>query len=94
MQNIPKNNSIALLHSIVGIAKSFDLKVIAEGVETEEQLKVLDAISCDELQGYLFSRPIPGKQLEQGLLSGLFSPIPGKFFPRTTTHDATDHPHR
>ncbi len=75
VQNISKNNnSIALLHSIVGIAKSFDLKVIAEGVETEEQLKVLDAISCDELQGYLFSRPIPGKQLEQGLLSGHFSP--------------------
>ncbi len=73
VQNISEeNNSIALLHSIVGIAKSFELKVIAEGVETVEQLAVLDAIACDELQGYLFSRPIPGKQLEQGLRSGQF----------------------
>lgn len=75
VQNISqKKNSIALLHSIVGIAKSFELKVIAEGVETEEQLQVLDAIDCDELQGYLFSRPIPGKQLEQGLRTGQFAP--------------------
>lgn len=75
VQNISEaNSSIALLHSIVGIAKSFDLKVIAEGVETEEQLQVLDAIACDELQGYLFSHPIPGKQLEQGLRSGHFGP--------------------
>ncbi|MGE4559026.1 MAG: putative bifunctional diguanylate cyclase/phosphodiesterase [Desulfobulbus sp.] len=73
VQNISEhNNSVSLLHSIVGIAKSFDLKVIAEGVETEEQLQVLDSIRCDELQGYLFSRPIPGEQLEQYLLTGTF----------------------
>jgi EAL domain-containing protein (putative c-di-GMP-specific phosphodiesterase class I) len=73
VQNISAtNNSISLLHAIVGIAKSFDLKVIAEGVETEEQLRVLDAIACDELQGYLFSRPVPKAQLEQGLRNGTF----------------------
>ena len=71
VQNIStEGNSIALLHSIVGIAKSFDLKVIAEGVETEEQLRVLDAIHCDELQGYLFSRPVPQEALERGLRDG------------------------
>jgi len=74
VQNIStEGNSIALLHSIVGIAKSFDLKVIAEGVETEEQLRVLDAIHCDELQGYLFSRPIPQEALERGLRHGFFA---------------------
>jgi diguanylate cyclase (GGDEF)-like protein len=73
VQNISKtDNSISLLHSIVGIAKSFDLKVIAEGVETEDQLRVLDAIECDELQGYLFSRPITREALEQGLRTGVF----------------------
>ena len=73
VQNISGNaNSVSLLHSIVGIAKSFDLKVIAEGVETEEQLQVLDAIHCDELQGYLFSRPVTREQLEQGLRTGTF----------------------
>nr|WP_321466695.1 EAL domain-containing protein [uncultured Desulfobulbus sp.] len=73
VQNISgHNNSVSLLQSIVGIAKSFDLKVIAEGVETEEQLKVLDAIACDELQGYLFSRPITREEFEQGLRTGSF----------------------
>jgi diguanylate cyclase (GGDEF)-like protein len=77
VQNIsPHNNSISLLHSIVGIAKSFDLKVIAEGVETEEQLRILDTIQCDEMQGYLFSRPIPKEQLEHGLRAGTFAVPP------------------
>jgi diguanylate cyclase (GGDEF)-like protein len=71
VQNISaEGNSISLLHSIIGIAKSFNLKVIAEGVETEEQLRVLDAIHCDELQGYLFSRPVTREVLEQGLRDG------------------------
>jgi len=73
VQNISKkNNAVALLHSIIGIAKSFNLKVIAEGVETAEQLQVLDAIECNELQGYLFSRPITRDQLEHGLRTGSF----------------------
>ncbi|MDD2463022.1 MAG: EAL domain-containing protein [Desulfobulbus sp.] len=73
VQNISaQNSSVSLLHSIVGIAKSFNLKVIAEGVETAEQLQVLDEIKCDELQGYLFSRPVTRDQLEQGLQTGVF----------------------
>lgn len=75
VQNISlKKNSVSLLNSIVGIAKSFELKVIAEGVETQEQLEVLDSIECDELQGYLFSRPMTKEQLEDGLRSGNFDP--------------------
>ena len=74
VQNISTlDNSVSLLNSIVGIAKSFNLKVIAEGVETQEQLNVLNSIDCDELQGYLFSRPICKEQFEQGLRSGSFS---------------------
>nr|WP_320011775.1 EAL domain-containing protein [uncultured Desulfobulbus sp.] len=74
VQNISAlDNSVSLLNSIVGIAKSFNLKVIAEGVETQEQLNVLNSIDCDELQGYLFSRPICKEQFEQGLRSGSFS---------------------
>ena len=44
---------------------SFNLKVIAEGVETEGQRTALRKMNCDELQGYLFSKPVPGYKLEE-----------------------------
>lgn len=53
------DNGLTLLRSIVEIAKSFKLKVVAEGVETEEQKEALQRMNCDELQGYLFGRPLP-----------------------------------
>jgi diguanylate cyclase (GGDEF)-like protein len=63
------NNGTTLLRSIVGIAKSFQLKVVAEGVETEEQRAELGKMACDELQGYLLSRPVPAEQVEKQLFS-------------------------
>ncbi|RAU21540.1 GGDEF domain-containing protein [Paramagnetospirillum kuznetsovii] len=48
-----------LVETIVAMANGLGLKVIAEGVETSEQLAHLDAINCDIAQGYLFSRPVP-----------------------------------
>lgn len=65
------SNGRALLHSIIGIAKSFDLKVVAEGVETEDQRIALNTMGCDEFQGFLFSRPVSSEKLEQRLLSDL-----------------------
>ncbi len=66
VQNIDvTENGLSLLHSIVDIAKSFNLKVIAEGVETEGQKTALRRMNCDELQGYLFSRPVPVYKLEE-----------------------------
>jgi EAL domain-containing protein (putative c-di-GMP-specific phosphodiesterase class I) len=49
----------AIVHSILSLAGSLELKVVAEGVETPEQADMLRSLSCDELQGYLFSRPLP-----------------------------------
>ena len=48
----------ALTSAIVALARRLDQRVVAEGVETEEQARVLTALGCDELQGYLFSRPL------------------------------------
>ena len=62
-------NGHALLQSIIGIAKSFNLKVVAEGVETEQQRVALGAMECDELQGFLLSRPVPREKLEERLLA-------------------------
>lgn len=52
-------NTMTLVSTIVSLAHSLDLKVVAEGVETEEQAAVLRKIQCDEMQGYLYSKPLP-----------------------------------
>jgi diguanylate cyclase (GGDEF)-like protein len=53
----------AITIAIINMAKNLNLKVIAEGVETEAQLEFLRAHRCDELQGYFFSRPLPPAEL-------------------------------
>src|SRR2546425_2934204 len=55
----------AIIMAIVTLAQNLSLKVIAEGVETEEQLTLLRRLGCDEIQGYLFSKPLPPEALEQ-----------------------------
>lgn len=65
MQNIDKEGSnSSLLPSIVAIAKSFNLNVVAEGVETEKQCAALRTMECDELQGFFFSKPLPHNEIE------------------------------
>jgi EAL domain-containing protein (putative c-di-GMP-specific phosphodiesterase class I) len=48
-----------IVHSIVGIARSFDVHLVAEGVETLEQAAALRDLGCERAQGYLFGRPVP-----------------------------------
>ncbi len=54
----------AITLAIIAMAHSLKLKVIAEGVETREQLEFLRANGCDEMQGYYLSRPLPPAELE------------------------------
>jgi diguanylate cyclase (GGDEF)-like protein/PAS domain S-box-containing protein len=54
----------AIVSSIVSLAHNLRLKTIAEGVETEEQLKILHMLRCDMVQGYYFSKPVPAGTVE------------------------------
>jgi diguanylate cyclase len=56
--------SAILVHSIVHLGRALGLTVTAEGVETEEQHRFLQAVGCHELQGYLFSRPVPAHEID------------------------------
>jgi EAL domain-containing protein (putative c-di-GMP-specific phosphodiesterase class I) len=48
-----------IVKAVMGIAESLKMRVIAEGVETEEELALLTALGCDEIQGYFISKPVP-----------------------------------
>jgi diguanylate cyclase (GGDEF)-like protein/PAS domain S-box-containing protein len=60
-------NDAAITVSIISLGHNLKLKVIAEGVETQEQLAYLRNHGCDEVQGYLFSRPVPAAEFESRL---------------------------
>jgi EAL domain-containing protein (putative c-di-GMP-specific phosphodiesterase class I) len=59
--------SMTLVSTIISLAHALDLKVIAEGVESQEQAKLLRLLKCGEMQGFLFSKPLPAGEVEEFL---------------------------
>jgi EAL domain-containing protein (putative c-di-GMP-specific phosphodiesterase class I) len=64
----------AIVTAVIGMAQGLKLRVIAEGVETREELEFLQAHHCDAAQGYYFSRPISAKQFAKLLKTGIPEP--------------------
>ena len=63
--HMPKGpEQMAIVSTIISLARAFNLKVVAEGVETEEQSNLLRLLHCDEGQGYLYGYPLPPADLE------------------------------
>ncbi|MEE8166241.1 MAG: EAL domain-containing protein [Myxococcota bacterium] len=59
VRDLAKDSDAAIAKAIIVLGHTLSLKVIAEGVEEPKQLDLLQALGCDEVQGYLFSRPLP-----------------------------------
>ncbi len=58
-------NDKAVAAAVISLGRTLNLRVIAEGVETEAQAAFLRDINCDEMQGYLFSKPVPAQAIEE-----------------------------
>ena len=84
MQSNQLGNQRKILNFIVGMAEWMDLSVIAEGVETEEQLKMLQEIGCNYVQGYYFAKPMPEDEYRALLFKSEVAPFsPNRSLRRT-----------
>lgn len=62
-----KSGNTAIIRTIIDLSKNMGLDLIAEGVETEEQLEFLRKQKCDEVQGYIYSKPLPALEVKKWL---------------------------
>jgi EAL domain-containing protein (putative c-di-GMP-specific phosphodiesterase class I) len=65
-----KAENTSIVSAILSLARALNLRAVAEGVETEDQAELLRLLLCDEMQGYLFSPPVPMDKLEILLRGG------------------------
>jgi EAL domain-containing protein (putative c-di-GMP-specific phosphodiesterase class I) len=71
VQHAPEDpDDAAIVQAIVSMAHSLGLKIVAEGVETAEQLAFLRGLGCEMIQGFIFSRPLPAQALGEILAQG------------------------
>ena len=75
MQDRPENRQ--LVRAMINLAHNLNLEVVAEGVETSEQLALLRQFGCDQVQGYWISKPLPLADLARFLVFGVRQPLLG-----------------
>jgi len=69
-----KQGTSPIISAIIGIAHGFGMHLLAEGVETVEQMNILRNLGCEEMQGYLFSHPVPAGEIKELLRKITWSP--------------------
>ncbi len=75
IQRIDKeSSSLEIVSAIIHLAQKLKMRTVAEGVETAEQLRLLDEMHCDEIQGYLYSKPVSASEFEQLLKNKVCTP--------------------
>jgi len=71
---LDKPDTMAVVSTVVSLAHALKLRVVAEGVDSEDQVRVLRDLRCDEMQGFLFSRPVPFDMMAVLLKTGFETP--------------------
>ena len=69
VSKMASDKDLAIVRSIIGLAQNFNLSVIAEGIETNEQAQILSSLNCTKAQGYLYSKPIAVAQFNEKYLA-------------------------
>jgi EAL domain-containing protein (putative c-di-GMP-specific phosphodiesterase class I) len=73
VRDLPGNsNDTAICRAIIAMAHSLNLRVLAEGVESEEQMQFLRKENCDEMQGFLYSKPISADEIAEMIRQGFW----------------------
>lgn len=87
VRDLPGNsNDTAICRAIIAMAHSLNLSVLAEGVETEQQMQFLRKENCDEMQGFLFSKPVTAEEISEMIRQGFWQVGEnGDGLPRTHT---------
>jgi EAL domain-containing protein (putative c-di-GMP-specific phosphodiesterase class I) len=81
-------DAAAIAIAIINMAHALRLKVIAEGVETQEQLDFLRVYGCDEIQGYFLSRPVPAAELSEKLRQAVANDAGERLAPQNAQRSA------
>jgi EAL domain-containing protein (putative c-di-GMP-specific phosphodiesterase class I) len=82
-QIVGGGDDAAIVTAVISMAQSLKLRVVAEGVETLEELKFLRSHGCEEAQGYYFSRPVPAQQFAKLLETGISAEARAALFDST-----------